>query len=255
MFFFNGELNKIDTWLCANKLSLNVSKSSYTVFSNNDFTGHKSILIRNSKLNFVNSTKFLGITIDNKLDFSLHIQTFCNKLSKTIGIIRKLLSSFLPNSIIKQLYLSLVYPHLSYGVEVWGNFSKSKLIRINKLQYKCIKLIGNYRNMNHFLSNKLLCFDDVYKYYTLIRFYKYFVLEHEYHFKNKFLQYSISHQYSTRGRKNNNFNVPFVRVSRMYNSFLNNSLILWNQLPTSLRAIPNLSNFKIKFRNSFLACY
>ena len=118
--------------------------------------------------------------IDNKLDFSLHIQTVCNKLSKSIGIIRKL-SSFLPNSISKKLYLFLVYPHLTYGVEVWGNSTKSKLIRINKLQYKCIKLIGNYRNMNHFLSNKLLCFDDVYKYFTLIRFNKYFVLEHDYH--------------------------------------------------------------------------
>ena len=169
--FFNEELNKIDTWLCANKLSLNISKSSYTVFSNNDFTCHPSILIRNSKLNFANSTKILGITIDNKLDFSLHIQTVCNKLSKSIGIIRKL-SSFLQNSIIKQLYLSLVYPHLTYGVEVWGNSSKSKLIRINKLQNECIKLIDNYRYMNNFLSNKLLCFDDVYKYFTLIRFYK-----------------------------------------------------------------------------------
>ena len=137
--FFNEELNEIDTWLCANKVSLNVSKSSYTIFSNNDFTGHPSILIRNSKLNFVNSTKFLGITIDNKLDYSLHMQTVCNKLSKSIGIIRKL-SSFLPNSVIKQLYLSLVYPHLTYGVEVCGNSSKSKLIRINKLQYKSIQL-------------------------------------------------------------------------------------------------------------------
>ena len=85
-----------------------------------------------------------------------------------------------------------------------------------------------------FLSNKFLCFDDVYKYFTLIRFYKYFVLEHDYHFKNKFLQYSITHQYRTRGRENININVPFVRVSRMYNSFLYNSLILWNQLPTFL---------------------
>ena len=186
VLFFNEELNKIDTWLCANKLSLNVSKSSYTVFYNNDFTGHPSILIRNSQLNFVNSTKLLSITIDDKLDFSLHIQTVCNKLSKSIGIIRKL-SSFLPNFIIKQLYLSLVYPRLTYGVEVWGNSTKSKLIRINKLQYKCVKLIGNYSNMNNFLSNKILCFDDVYKYFTLIRFYKYFVLEHDYQFKNTFL--------------------------------------------------------------------
>ena len=59
-------LNNIDTWLCANKLSSNASKSSYSVFPNNDFTGHPSILIKISKLNLFNATKFIGITIDNR---------------------------------------------------------------------------------------------------------------------------------------------------------------------------------------------
>jgi len=32
------ELDKIDNWLCANKLSLNISKSQYSLFTNNVYS-------------------------------------------------------------------------------------------------------------------------------------------------------------------------------------------------------------------------
>ena len=44
--YLNVELNKIDKWLCANKLSLNVVKSSYTIFSNKNCTNTPRIEIR-----------------------------------------------------------------------------------------------------------------------------------------------------------------------------------------------------------------
>ncbi len=54
----NIELAKIDTWLCANKLSLNVAKSAYSIFSNRDFTSHPNICIRNANIKFVKGFYF-----------------------------------------------------------------------------------------------------------------------------------------------------------------------------------------------------
>jgi len=248
--FFNYELKRIDSWLCSNKLSLNVSKSSFTIFSNKDFSHHPNILIRNSIIGFLDVTKFLGVTIDNKLNFSSHIKAVCNKVSKSVGIIRKL-SSFLPEKIVKQLYLSLVYPHLCYGVEVWGNSCKTELARLTKLQLRCVKLIDNRppATNNPFVSNRLLCFKDVYKYFNLVRFFKYFVLEQNSYFRDSFLTQSISHPYQTRGRENSNFNIPLIKSSKLYNSFMYNAFILWNRLPNYIKNFSTLKNFKLELRN------
>ena len=85
----NHELEKLDRWLCVNKLSLNVNKSAYTVFTNKDFTNQPNIIIRNSTVSFTNEIKFLGVTIDNKLPFNNHVSLVCNKIAKSIGILRK----------------------------------------------------------------------------------------------------------------------------------------------------------------------
>jgi len=247
--FFNNELLKIDSWLCANKLSLNVNKSSFTIFSTKDFTNHPNIIIRNSTIDFLDETKFLGITIDNKLNFSSHIKIICNKISKSVGIIRKL-STFVPDRVVKQLYLSLVYPHICYGVEVWGNSNKTGLSRLSKLQLKCVRMIDNRApaTTNPFIINKLLCFDDVYKYFSLIRFFKYFVLHQDYYFRNSFLTQTIVHSYGTRGRKNNNFNIPLIKSSKFYQSFMYNALHFWNNLPIFIKSILTLKHFKLELR-------
>ena len=72
----NHQLVKLDRWLCANKLPLNVNKSAYTVFTNKDFTNHPNIIIINSTVSFTNEIKFLGATIDNKLSFNHFAPTF-----------------------------------------------------------------------------------------------------------------------------------------------------------------------------------
>ena len=65
-----------------------------------------------------NSTKFLGIQIDEHLKFDKQINAICNKISKTVGILFKL-NKFMPINILKTLYDSLILPYLTYGIEIW----------------------------------------------------------------------------------------------------------------------------------------
>ena len=100
-------------------MSLNVSKSAYTVFTKKDFTNHPNIIIRkfNNTASFTNEIKVLGVTIDNKLSFNSHISSVCNKIAKSIGILRKL-STYIPSDITRKLYFTLIYPFIIYSVEV-----------------------------------------------------------------------------------------------------------------------------------------
>ena len=76
----NSELSKISDWLCANRLSLNVAKSSYLIYSNKKANTAPDILIRGHALPQSNEIKFLWVIIDDELSFGNHIDFVCNKI-------------------------------------------------------------------------------------------------------------------------------------------------------------------------------
>ena len=73
----NCELEKIVIWLAANKLSLNIKKTHFMLFrtKGKKITGDVSIKISNQEVTQVDHTKFLGVIIDNKLNWSYHIKS------------------------------------------------------------------------------------------------------------------------------------------------------------------------------------
>ena len=86
----NEDLAKIQEWLCANKLSLNVKKTHCMIFtSKSKIVPDSDIKINNVCIERVRVTKFLGILIDSQLNWKQHIAYTCNKLSKCIGILSK----------------------------------------------------------------------------------------------------------------------------------------------------------------------
>ena len=92
----------------------------------------QNVYINNIVINYVTSTKFLGIIIDNKLTWCEHISHIKRKISKGIGILcqaRKMLKL----STLHTLYYSFIFPYLNYCIQVWGSASKIHLDSICKL--------------------------------------------------------------------------------------------------------------------------
>ena len=77
------ELQKISSWFILNKLSLNIRKTNYIIFTANDKnvdTGNLVIKINDIIIENVEKTKFLGVIINSKLNWNDHIQTCNNKI-------------------------------------------------------------------------------------------------------------------------------------------------------------------------------
>ena len=91
----NSELQNLDSWLCSNRLSLNLTKTTYMLISNKSADESLNITIRNIKINKVNKSKFLGVIIDDKLNFSNHISCVIGKIARAFGILNKLSSFFM----------------------------------------------------------------------------------------------------------------------------------------------------------------
>ena len=86
--------------------------------------------------------KYLGILIDNHLTWKPHIDSdyVTTKISKTIRVIARLWH-FVPQSTLLNLYRSLIFPYLSYGLIAWGQASKSNLNEVLMLQKRVIRLV------------------------------------------------------------------------------------------------------------------
>ena len=71
----NTELKEISNWFKLNKLSLNIDKTNFMIFKNkynNKPTPDFKIEIDNKHIEQVDTTKFLGILIDNNLTWKAH---------------------------------------------------------------------------------------------------------------------------------------------------------------------------------------
>ena len=84
----NRELVGVDNWLKTNRLSLNVSKTSYMILSNQKHALHMKI--RESILAKVSRVKFLGVTLDENLAFKDDVNNVNSKISKSVGVMRRL---------------------------------------------------------------------------------------------------------------------------------------------------------------------
>ena len=129
------ELGNIGNWLTANKLSLNVHKSKYMIYSkSNKLNSYPTLKIDDSIIQQMHEFNFLGITFDDNLNWKLHIERCALKCSRNIGILNTLKRS-LPTTIMLTLYHTLIHSHLSYDIMVCGHNCDS-LIKIQKKSFK-----------------------------------------------------------------------------------------------------------------------
>ena len=129
----NTELDKLNTWFIINKLSLNVSKTNYILFGNRKVHSDLDIKIYNNKITRVSETKFLGVWIDEKLNWKKHVECVKRNMSRVVGIIYRA-RHILGTETLLTLYYSLFLPILSYCCEIWGITYTSTIHCIEILQ-------------------------------------------------------------------------------------------------------------------------
>ena len=120
---YHSELSKILDWLHANRLSLNINKTNFTIFgpqcSAHDYSGC-TIRLNGQDIKHVNECKFLGIYLDTHLTWKRHIERIGAKIDSAIFTINRA-RNFLSKHVLRYLYFALAHSHLTYGIHVWGN--------------------------------------------------------------------------------------------------------------------------------------
>ena len=135
----NKELRKVANWFKANKLSLNISKTKYSLFhSTRKRKDIPNILpplhIDNVPVKREFVTKFLGVYLDENISWKHHINIVSTKVCKSIGILyrtRYILSKFLQ----KQLCFSFRNCYLKLRKYSRGQYKQKQICsKDNKFQ-------------------------------------------------------------------------------------------------------------------------
>ena len=132
MVFIMKNFRVFFDWSVANRLSVNTDKTLYTIISlsTTERNSLPIVTINNNQIALCNSNEFLGVTLDDKLKFNLHIAKISKKISKSLGILSKL-QLLLPFDTLKNLYYSLVYHYLNYCNIIWSSTYNSHLKQLN----------------------------------------------------------------------------------------------------------------------------
>ena len=151
-------MNKLSIWFKANKLSLNLKKTKFMVFKPRQKRSicNIQISIDNQNIVEVKETNFLGVILDENLNWKSEISHVASKVAKSIGIISRC-SFFLPKLSLRMLYFSLIYPYFYYCNIVWASTYKTNLRRLVILQKRIIRII----NKSHFNAHTDPIFKDL----------------------------------------------------------------------------------------------
>ncbi len=167
----NSDLNKIDDWLKANKLSLNIEKTENVIFATPqrkryiEETLKTNISIRNTNIKPVSQTNFLGTIITDTLNWEPFFNKQAMKANKGICML-SYLKYLLPHETLTQIYYAIVLPHLQYGITAWGAYLNGEN-KLEILQKKAIRNISKSEYNAHtehlFSKYKILKLKDVYQ--------------------------------------------------------------------------------------------
>ena len=106
----NTELQKIDTWLRRNKLSLNYNKTKFLLINKHSckkLECNFTLFINNTSINRTDSAKYLGVCLDDTLNWSSHITHLSLHLARYSGMFYRL-RKLVPPYILRTLYYSMV---------------------------------------------------------------------------------------------------------------------------------------------------
>ena len=253
----NIDLLNLVEWFRSNKLALNSSKTHYMIFTRQKVDFNQQLVkIESSIIERKNTCKFLGLLIDDKLNWSEHITYIRSKISRSLYAMNRL-KHVVSSRYLKTLYDSLVHSYITYGIVLWGGTCPSYINAIRICQKKAMRCIHNSVYNAHtdplFRTSKILKFDDLYKLEV-----SKFVYDAMHAILPKPLTYAYQanimvHDHGTRQRNNPHVQRSHTLVAK--NSLVHRAPVIWALLPYEIRESNTRRIFKKRLKLLILSEY
>ena len=243
-------LSKLAVWFEANQLTLNISKTCFTVFSKKIKNLDIKLQLKGHDIPQVVSAKYLGIILDKDLNFKPHCIYIKSKLLKLTSVMHHL-SSFIGKDDVRRIYYAYIFPHIKYAIEVFGLSSVSNNLNLQKCQNKLLKILckSDYQDSPTILHTELAILNI--KEISLL-FLSLFVYKQQNGLlPSVFDSYFCTNQELQRRshRRQELLFVPNFRLVYGQKSVCYIAAKLWNQLPIEIRNSSTQFSFKYNVKH------
>lgn len=230
----NNAISKVVEWFNVNNLLLNGKKTKCIRFIlPNVLQVAANVKVKDEQIDLVDTTKFLGITLDNKLQWGPHIDTLSKRLSSAAYAVKKI-RLLTDVDTARLVYFSYFHSIMSYGILLWGSAADINTVFV--LQKRAVRAIYNMGPReslrNKFKEINIMTVPCQYLYENLMYVRKNI---------NLFKKNSDNHDVNTRNK--DKLAVPTIRLTKVSKSFKGQCVRFYNKVPSDVQSL-SISKFK-----------
>lgn len=245
-------LNDVSNWYCGNKLVLNADKSNVM------FIASKSELLKNNAelniklhskaLEHCKKSKYLGVTIDENMNWDKHISNLCKSLYIKIAQLSRV-KCILPSHLLLKIFNSTLQPCFDYGITVWGSTTACNIAKVQHLQNYAARVItGNFdyinsRGVELVKSLGWMTIKQRFYYFQAILLFKCIHGLAPDYLVNEITMLFEVNGFNTRSHDMNVY-LPLPPNEFYKRKCMYNGAVIWNNLPSHLKDMNNIDCFK-----------
>jgi hypothetical protein len=251
-----GAIDNVSEWYKCNKLTLNVKKSNIMIIHRKKHLDDKiNVNINGTALTQIDSVKYLGLCIDNKLQWNTHVNNVCKSITKKLGMMNRT-SKYVEENTREQIYKSFIQPSFDYADTIWHGCSKFLQHKLQVLQNRAARIIKqdfDYINSRgHDLLKQLNLHNTIQR-----REYRIGTLMYKcvHGFVPQYLSDQITlvkdmHIHKTRQASGLNIYVRTAKCDCLKRSFFHLGATIWNSLPDHIKQSQSVESFKTNYMKS-----
>jgi len=224
-------------------LSMNVKKCKVMHLGYNN--RNSCYYIEDKEILKTDSEKDLGVWINNRMNFKVHVEKIVKECNSFIGMIRRNFSN-LTEDLVATLFKVMIRPRLEYAVQVWSPCLKGCIDELEKVQRRVTKLPRNLKDLDYEERLKRLKLQNLQA--RRIRgdmIYNYKILRGDVIMENRKL---LELDLSTRTRGNScKLRVQPSNLNVRHGFYSVRVVKNWNSLPDYVVKAPSVGSFKRRY--------
>ena len=230
-------------WFKNNKMQANPDKFQAIMLGLQGFLNCKSLNLNGIEIKCEDSVKLLGVTFDYMLNFDIHISDICKKAARQINVLLRL-SKYLSTETKILIYKSFIRSNFNYCPLVWHFCSKTSTVKMEKLQYRALRLVFNDFESSYETLLERVNMPSLHVSRIRLIATESFKILHK--MTPLYLQDLLSYKNSAYTfRYDNLVDVPRVRTTKYGKStFRYEAAQVWNSLPNELRKVEDFREFR-----------
>ena len=184
--------------------------------------------------------KYLGVLLTSDLSWSGHVKNVCSKARQLVGLIYRRFYRHSSEQTLRQLFLSLVRPHLEYATSAWSPHLQKDITMLEKTQQFATKVCTKQWDSScHDLLDKLRLPTLAQRRLHVDLCLMYKIIHGLMYFPPDLVAPSTTVTHNTHPHL---LHQPFARTDAYFNnSFIPKTISKWNSLPNYIYCIITFS--------------